>query len=84
MMTTKKTTAKTKSNNVTVEQLDELRSGLLDMIDAINERHSSNAQTIAEYHANMETCDKNIQWACDKIEQMELKLTQVAGRLGLN
>jgi hypothetical protein len=83
MMTTKKTTAKTKNKPITIEQLDELRSGLLDMIDAINERHATNAKTISEQGQNMETCDKNIQWACDKIEQIELKLNQVAGRMGL-
>ena len=67
-----------------VNELDELKDYLLDMIDNINEGHSSNAESIAEMIENLDTCNKNIQWACDKIEQMELKLTQVAGRLGLN
>ena len=84
-MATKKTTktTKNKDNKVTIEQLDELRSGLLYMIDANNERHASNAQTIAAQGENMVVCDRNIQWACDKVEQIEVKLNQVAGRMGL-
>ena len=76
---------KDKINPQTIpSQLDELRNYLLEMIDTINERHSSNAQRIEELEENLLTVNNNNQWACDKIEQMELKLTQVAGRLGLN
>ena len=38
---------------------------------------------LKEAKANLEVVNSNGQWACDKIEQMELKLSQVAGRLGL-
>ena len=74
-MPTKKTTKKVVKKHTIDDVVAE--------IDVIVKHIDDLADELKEAKANLEVVNSNGQWACDKIEQMELKLSQVAGRLGL-
>ena len=40
-------------------------------------------QEIIDINVKLDIVNNNCQYACDKVEQIELKLNQVAGRMGL-
>ena len=68
---------KTKSKKEVVVRTDNDR--ILDIIKSVKEL----TDLVSNLQENLFITNKNCQYACDKIEQIELKLNQVAGRLGL-
>ena len=82
MSTKKKKTEKSTKIDVTQDIIDVVE-GLIDRVIALEVEAGTYPETVAEQQENLDTCNKNVQWACDKIEQIELKLNQVAGRMGL-
>ena len=72
-------TNKAWSKMTTTEKIDDIANALSDMVDIT----SALTDKITAIEANLSTVNNNGQFACDKIEVIEVKLKQIAGRLGL-